>query len=219
MYYYVLLGVLFGGDHVSVLTDSLLSTCIRFPYDYFMTRAVVTFVLKKPYFGSMELLVQGRGMQCELSPNKCRKGFTTAVIQQGRTNHTCVGQPSPCPGAVACEPLGMTPHSSGMVSCRYRCRCPDPVDDGDKPCETILYSIGNGAQVEAGEDIEICNVGMDWYHWCFVEWLLSQYSTRIKTTATRSWDAVCEHYRLFCDASCHITWWMNEGSFWMPQTR
>ena len=164
--FYFLLVVFLDSHRVSVLTDSLLTTCATLPTNYFETRAVVTFVLKKPYSNGVDVLVHGRGMRCELSPNKCSHGFTTAVIQQGRTKHKCVGQSSPCPQAEMCEPLGMTSQDGGMVSCRYRCTCPAPDDDKYTSCETILYSIGNGARAEIGSDIELCSINVDWYHWC-----------------------------------------------------
>ena len=167
--YCFLLAVLLDGNRVSALTDGRLSTCITLPESYFRTQAVVTFVLKKPYDNSVDVLVQGRGMVCELSHSTCRKGFTTTVIRQGRTNQTCVEQPSPCPGAATCESMGMRPHYDGMVSCRYHCRCPVPADDEDISCETILFSIGNGARAEIGEDIEICSLNVDWYRWVYHE--------------------------------------------------
>ena len=125
-------------------------------------RAVVTFVLKKPYNESVEVVVHGRGMQCELPARKCMPSFSMAMFQQGRINHSCENQPSPCPGAEICAPLGIASQGGGIVSCRYRCSCPLPVHEEDISCQTMLFSIGSGARSEIGQDIQLCSANVDW---------------------------------------------------------
>ena len=156
-----LAGVIFDGHPASVLIDHLLSTCMTLSESYFRARAVITFVIKKPYNRSVDVLVHGRGILCELAPKTCRNAFTTVVFQQGRTNHTCIDQPTPCPGAEICIPFGMTSQDGNMVSCRYRCTCPYFSLNEDTSCEAILFPIGTGAQSETGEDIEICSLNVE----------------------------------------------------------
>ena len=122
---------------------------------------MATFVLKRPYDSGVDVLVHGRGMLCELAPTMCRSGFTTAVFQQGRTNHTCIDQASPCPEAETCTPLGMTSQDGDMVSCRYHCNCPHSYVNEAISCEAILFSIGTGARSDTGEDIEICSFNVE----------------------------------------------------------
>ena len=154
-------GVLLDGIQHSSLTDSLVSTCMVLSNRYFLTRSVATFVLKKLHMSSVDVLVHGRGLQCELPLKRCRSGFTTAVFQQGRTNHSCTEQPSPCPRAETCTPLGMTSQTGNMVICHYRCRCPISTDPEDIPCNTILFSIGSGSRSDIGEEPEICSINVD----------------------------------------------------------
>ena len=163
MLIFFLPGVLLDGDPVWVLTDNNLSTCITLSDSYIEARAVVTLMLKKPYVKTIDIMVHGGGMQCDLSPDRCKDGFTTAVLQQGRTNHTCVEQPSPCPGAERCTPLGLTSQVNGMVTCRYRCSCPLPDVGEEIPCETILYSIGSGSRTNIAEGFKLCSVNIEWY--------------------------------------------------------
>ena len=158
------LGVLLDGDLVLALSDGLLSTCITLPKVSFQKRAVVTFVLKKPYNDSVDVVIHGRGMQCELPPRKCIPSFSTAVFQQGRTNHSCEDQPSPCPEAKICASMGMTSDGDGIVSCRYRCSCPPQVRDEGILCQTMLFSIGSGAHSDIGQGIQICSVSVDLNH-------------------------------------------------------
>ena len=161
-----ILGVYRDGGQVSVLTDGRLATCITLSEVSCRMQAVVTFVLKKPYNESVDVVIHGRGMQCELQTTKCMRGFSTAVFQQGRISHPCEDQPSPCPGAEICTPLGMTSQGDGMVSCRYRCSCPLPVNDEDTSCQTMLLSISSGARSEIGQNIQLCSVNVDWNRWC-----------------------------------------------------
>ena len=153
--------LLLDDENESVLTDNRLTTCITLSERNFQTRAVVPFVLKKPYNNSVDILVHGRGMQCELLPKTCWNGYTTAVIQQGRIKHTCAQQPLPCPGAQMCTPLGMTSQDGGIVMCRFRCNCPQQGQKESMHCETVLFTIGNGARSEMGKDIEICSINME----------------------------------------------------------
>ena len=155
-------GVFLGGDRVSVLTDHFLSSCITLSDNFLATQSVVTFVLKKPYDNSVEVLVHGRGMRCELAPKTCRGGFVTAVFQQGRhSEHPCMDLPTPCPTSEICTPLGMTSRDDAVVTCRYRCKCPLAVGSGGTSCETILFSIGRGALSHLGGDIEICSFNVE----------------------------------------------------------
>ena len=155
------LDVLFDGHQLLALTDSDSSTCITLSESYFQTRAVATFILKKTYTNSVDLSIHGRYFQCELSPKICRGGFTTTVLQQGRTKHTCIDQPTPCSGAETCVLLGMTSLWGDMVSCRYRCICPTSTLKKDISCEVILFSIGTGARSKTGDDIELCSFDME----------------------------------------------------------
>ena len=143
------------------MVDNLLSTCMTLPETYFRMRPVATFVLNKTYTNGVHVRVYGRGMQCELAPRRCRRGFVISAFQQGRSKHTCTEKPSPCPGAEPCVPLGMTSRDDGMATCRYRCSCPSAVDGEQVPCETILFSIGSGALSDKGEDLQICSFNME----------------------------------------------------------
>ena len=158
-------GVHLDGNRESAVVDNLLSTCMTLPESYFRMRPVATFVLNKTYTNAVHVWVHGRGMQCELPARRCRRGFVISVFQQGRSKYTCAAKTSPCPEAELCAPSGMTSRDDGMATCRYRCSCPNAVDDEQIPCETILFSIGSRALSDKGDDLQICSFNMELFGW------------------------------------------------------